>query len=172
MLKSKYIILVLQIVVLLSISGCDNPFAPRLVKNSNDQGSISDQKTIDGVFHNFRMAYKYKDTLIYGGLLASNFMFVYRNYDKGMDVSWGRSEDMLTTYGLFQAAQSLDLYWNDIVMEIGDSVKKDISRSFTMNIVFSASDIIPVQGRANLRLEREDTLNPWRITIWRDESNY
>lgn len=154
------------------ISACENPFAPKLATGTRKNGIISDQMTIEGVFSNFRYAYKYKDTLIYGNLLATNFMFVYRNYDKGVDASWGRAEDMNSTYGLFQAAQSLDLYWNDIVMERGDSVRRDVSRSFTMNITFSPTDILPIQGKAILRLERPDTLNPWRIAEWRDESNY
>ena len=159
MFKScKYItILVLALIL---VSACDNPFAPRLSTGVRKNGIISDQMTIEGVFSNFKYAYKYKDTLIYGGLLATNFMFVYRNYDKGMDASWGRAEDMMSTYGLFQAAQSLDLNWNDIVMEIGDSVRRDISRSFSMNITFSPTDILPIQGKAILRLERADTLIP------------
>ncbi len=162
------------IVMILSISSCTNPFAPKLADSSKSFPIISDQKTPDGVFQNFRYSYIFKDTLVYGKLLSDNFTFVYRNYDLGMDNSWGRDEDMLTTNGLFQASQNLDLIWNEIVIAAytSDSLTADISRGFTLTITFSPTDIIRVQGRVNLRLARNDLKDIWKILIWRDESDY
>ncbi|OGU39424.1 MAG: hypothetical protein A2X61_11725 [Ignavibacteria bacterium GWB2_35_12] len=160
--------------VIFVISACTNPFAPKLADPIINISLLSDQKTVDGVFKNFRYAYIFKDTLVYGKLLDYDFTFVYRNYDLGIDNSWGRDEDMLTTYGLFQATQNMDLIWNDVVTSVfqEDSLTADISRGFTLSVVFSPTDIIRVQGRANFRLNRKKLDDLWKIQIWRDESNY
>lgn len=160
------------ITIILILCACVNPFAPKLADVPSEGNIISDQKTIEGIFQNFRYAYIFKDTVVYGNLLTNDFTFVYRNYDQGVDVSWGRDEDMLTTSGLFQASQNLDLLWNEVIVEAGDSLVKDISRGFTLNIVFSPTDILSVQGRANLHLRKELPANIWKIAKWRDESNY
>ncbi len=86
--------------------GCKNPFSPTLDTNPNNSGStLSDLKTINGVFQNFQYAYTFKDTIIYGQFISQNFTFTYRDYDKNFDVSWGRDDEMKTNYGLFQNTQ-------------------------------------------------------------------
>ena len=158
--------------ILCVISACTNPFAPKLSDIPLGDGGFGDQKTVDGVFQNFRSAYLYKDTLAYGRLLSPNFTFIYRNYDKGVDGSWGRDEEMLTTSGLFNAAQNLELVWNDVVISLGDSTLRDISRGFNLTITFNPQDVVRVQGRVNLQIQRKSTNDNWQIIRWRDESNY
>jgi hypothetical protein len=160
------------VILFLSAISCNNPFAPGLAEDGSEHSILGDQKTIEGVFQNFRYSYIFKDTVVYGNLLHDDFTFVYRDYDLGVDVSWGRDQDMLSTNGLFQGTQNLDLIWNDIILEIGDSTLKDISRSFNLTVMFSASDVIRVQGRASFRLRRNNTDEIWKIIQWRDESNY
>lgn len=156
----------------LLVSACTNPFAPALADDSQAAEVLGDQRTVAGLFQNFRYAYVFKDTLTYGRLLDRTFSFVYRNYDKGIDVTWGRDEDMLATHGLFNAAQQLDLVWNDVVITEGDSLAQTISRGFNLTITFNPSDIIRAQGRVNLRIERPSIGDVWKIVRWRDESNY
>jgi hypothetical protein len=103
---------------------------------------------------------------------CSRRTFVYRNYDQGVDISWGRDEDMMTTSRMFQAAQSLDLIWNEVIVAVGDSSVQDISRGFNMTIVFSPSDILRVDGRAEFRIVRTGQDSLWKISQWRDDSNY
>lgn len=167
--KNIIISLLFQALVLVS---CTNPFAPELADLKSEKPLFSDQTTIQGVFDNFRLAYQFKDTMLYGKLLDDNFVFSYRNYDKGIDNNWGRNEDMITTNGLFRAAQSLDLIWNDVIISAGDSLIQDISRGFTLTIVFNPNDIISVQGRVVLTMKRDSVSRPWKIAVWRDESNY
>jgi hypothetical protein len=178
----KFIKLLAYFGFLLIMYSC-NPFAPALNVGVGGNAIITDQTTDDGVFENFRYAYIFKDTVVYGNLLDNNFTFIYRNYNQegvGVDISWGRDEDMITTSRLFSACQSLDLIWNEKIISIEDTMKvgdslvwiRDISRGFTLTVVFSPTDIIPVQGRANFRLTRSNPVNPWKILIWRDESNY
>lgn len=158
-------------VLFLYFSGCINPFAPSLNEDLNNQGSIiSDQKTIEGVFQNFKYAYTFKDTTIYGHLLAPDFTFMYRDYDAGFDNSWGRDEEMKVTYGLFQNTERLDLIWNNIVMISNDST--NIIRSFNLTITFSPTDIPRIDGKVNLSLRKDPVSGIWQIYRWIDESNF
>ncbi len=151
---------------------CTNPFAPKLSDKLPTITGLGDQHTVEGIFQNFKYAYQFKDTLTYGQLLAPDFTFTYRDYDKGIDNSWGRDQDMLTTAGLFQAAQRLEIVWNEVVTSIGDSVVKDISRGFNLTITFSPTDVLRLNGRVDLRLRRQSANDVWKIVRWRDESNY
>lgn len=161
----------LLIGVLFAASSCFNPFAPRFVQQSSGT-LLGDQRTLDGVFQNFRYAYIFKDTLTYGQLLAPNFVFIYRNYDRNVDVTWGRDEEMFSTNGLFRTAQTLDLVWNEIIFSSGDSLNTTIQRGFNLTITFNASDVIRLDGRVNLSLVREKPGDVWMIRRWRDESNF
>jgi hypothetical protein len=147
-----------------------NPFAPKL-DDSTGTVRFGDPHTIEGYFQSFRYAYQFKDTTLYGNLLASNFVFSYRNYDRGVDVEWGRDEEVRTTSALFQAAQSLDVLWGNILDSTGTPTSIEITRSFALDISFNPGDISHVDGRAIFRLERPTAADQWRATRWRDESN-
>jgi len=141
-----------------------------LDENLGSDGSlISDQKNVEGIFQNLQYAYTFKDTSIYGGLLSHDFSFSYRDYKLGVDVSWGRDDEMQATYGLFENTQRLDLVWNNIVSVTQDST--NIVRSFNLTITFNPTDIIFVDGRINLSL-RKNSSDKWMITRWVDESNF
>jgi len=146
-----------------------NPFAPKLDTESDASGLISDRKQIDGVFTNLQYAYSFKDTTIYGEMLKDDFTFTYRDYELGVNVSWGRDEEMKVTYGLFQNSQKLDLIWNDIVAISSDST--NVVRSFNLTITFNPTDIILVDGKVNLTLAK-DAEAKWYLVQWIDESNF
>lgn len=150
---------------------CINPFAPGWDEET-DKSICPNLNEIDGVLCNFRNAYLFKDTTIYGTLISPNFNFIYRDYDRGVDVLWGRDDEMRTTYGLFQSATALSLIWNNEVSSSGDSVRQTIVRSFNLTITFNPGDIVRIDGYANLTFERESFLSPWKIVRWRDESNF
>lgn len=158
--------------VFILLAACTNPFAPKLAEVQDDDAVLGDQTTIEGVFKNFRYSYIFKDTVVYSQLLADDFTFTYRNYEKGIDVTMSREEDMLSTARMFSATQNLDLVWNEINLSYGDSLVKDISRSFQLTIVFSSTDIVNIYGRAFFRLKRPSSKDVWKINHWRDESNY
>lgn len=158
---------------LIIFAGCKNPFAPSLDFSSGDQGqSVSDLTTTDGVFKNFQYAYSFQDTSIYGKLISGDFTFTYRDYDHGFDVSWGRDEEMKTTYGLFRNTQRLDLIWNNIILSTQDSTSANIVRGFNLTITFNPTDVVRIDGRVNMNLARDPATKKWRITNWRDESNF
>jgi hypothetical protein len=168
----KFVFILIPLVLVLV--GC-NPFAPGLDESSDDTSKLlSDQKTPDGIFQNLKYAYTLRDTSIYGHLLDGNFTFVYHDYDRGVDVTWGRDEEMRATSGLFQNAQRLDILWNDVVTSSIDSTntKAMVKRGFNLTVTFNPSDIIYVDGYANLTLARVQAQDPWMIIRWNDESNY
>ena len=155
--------------MLFTLAGCVNPFAPKIDDTLGEsKGLISNQSDVDGVFRNFQYAYTFKDTLIYSQIIHQDFIFSYRDYDVGQDVSWGREREMTTCTGLFQNSQRLDLVWNNINSISGDS--SHIVRSFNLTITFNPTDIIYIDGRVNLTLAKEK--NKWKITRWIDESNF
>ena len=164
--------LVLPFVLLLA--AC-NPFAPGLDDSPDSSTKLfSDQKTTDGVFQNLKYAYTLRDTSIYGQLLDGNFTFVYHDYDRGVDVTWGREEEIRATAGLFQNAQRLDILWNDVVSSSVDSTntKAMVKRGFNLTVTFNPGDIVYVDGYANLTLQRAQPDDRWMIIRWNDESNY
>jgi len=170
----KYICLLIPILCMLV--SC-NPFAPGQDDSSGDAAALlSDQKNPDGVFQNLKYAYTFRDTTIYGQLFDGNFIFLYPDYDRGgVEISWGRDEEMRTANGLFQSVQRLDLLWNNIIDSSSiDSYTTDasISRGFNLTVTFSASDIVRVDGYASLRLVRQGTEYPWMIVRWHDDSNH
>jgi hypothetical protein len=163
----KYI---LSVIFLFVLGGC-NPFAPT-VDDSLPENPFGDTKTIDGFFQAFRFSYQFKDTLIYGKLIGQDFTFSYRNFDKGLDFEWGRSEEMRTTGSLFETAQTLDLLWGNILDSSGTDIIYDITRAFSLNVTLNPGDILHVDGRAIFHLERPTKDDPWLALRWRDESNF
>ena len=165
----KYFLILLVLAPV--IQSCFNPFAPKIDTSNTNQNILSDQKTIEGVFQNFKYSYTFKDTAIYGGLLADNFVFTYFDYDLGAEVSWDRPTDMKTTNGLFTNTQSLNLIWNNIVFQEGDSLFVDVKRGFNLTITFNPNDIINFYGFVDLTLTRPTASDVWRILRWKDLTN-
>ena len=152
-------------------TSCVNPFAPKL---DTDLASLAcaELATTDDVFCVFRNAYAFKDTTLYGSILAPEFTFIYTDYDLGVDVSWGRAEEMRSSYGLFQSAQSLTLTWNDALSSEGNDTARTVIRGFNLTVTFNPSDITRIDGYANMKFARASIHDPWKIVRWRDESNY
>ncbi len=156
-------------VLSLAFASCDNIFSPGL-DETTPASILTDQKTVEGLFQNFKYAYTFKDTTVYGNLLGEEFVFTYRDYVSGFDVSWDRATDMRTTNGLFNNAQKLEVVWNNIIFQGGDSLIQNVKRSFNLTITFNPSDIVRLNGFADMTLTRNSSESVWKITRWRDES--
>jgi len=152
---------------------CHNPFAPKLSDGSelNSQLSVS-QQTIDGFFESFKSAYTFRDTTIYGKLLSPDFIFTYQDFDRGVDVSWGREEDMRATHGLFVNSEQLELSWNYFRDYQIDSLEANISRSFKLRVTFSSTDVVQGEGNVRFKLQRPSKTADWKLVRWQDESNF
>jgi hypothetical protein len=152
-----------------------NPFAPGLDTNIDPNSSVlGDPTTVEGVFQNIKYAYTFRDTSIYGELVNSDFIFLFRDYDRGADVTWGRDEEMRTTNALFRTVQRIDLLWTNIVSQSIDSSNTRLSvvRGFNLKVTLNPADIQQADGYANLALIRQTPVGPWQILRWRDESNF
>jgi hypothetical protein len=151
-----------------------NPFSPPIDANISQKGISAD--SVNGFFEIFREAYQFKDTTVYGRLLAPNFVFSYRNYDRGLDLEWGRDEEMQATGSLFASSEALDLLWGAILDSIrdpsGNDTTYDITRAFSLNITLNSSEILHTDGRATFKLRRQSKNDPWQAIRWRDESNF
>lgn len=147
-----------------------NPFAPQL-SDSSSTIQFGDPHTVPGYFQAFRYAYEFKDTSIYGTLLAPDFIFSFRDYNIGVDIQWGRDDDMRATAGLFQYAQTISLLWGDVIDSTGTSTAFDVTREFSLDVTFNPDDIEHVDGRAIFHLERASASDPWKAGSWQDESN-
>lgn len=169
--KKKYLILIVVYCSLLMavFSSCDNIFSPKL-DSSTPTSILTDQKTIEGLFQNFKYAYTFKDTTVYGNLLTEDFIFTYRDYESGFDVSWDRATEMQTTNGLFQSSQKLDVVWNNIIFQGGDSLNQNVKRSFNLTITFNPGDITRINGFVDMNIHRNSQQDVWKIQRWRDES--
>jgi hypothetical protein len=154
------------------ICSCTNPFAPKFDETTGGSSTITDLKTIEGVFQNFQYSYTFKDTLIYGEFISQDFNFTYRDYDEEIDRSWGRDDEMSATYGLFQNSQRLELIWNNIVLSSVDSLSANIVRGFNLTVTLNPTDILRVDGRVNLSLRKNASTEKWQIIRWIDESNF
>ena len=161
----------LSLAAVLFASGCINPFAPKLDLTPASE-SCSDLTSIDNVLCTFRNAYTFKDSTLYGSVIDPNFTFSFRDYDHGVDVTWGRTDEMRTTYALFQNAQSLTLIWDNEISSSGNDTTFSSIRGFNLTVTFSSNDIANVDGYANLTFYRPSTKDGWKIVRWRDESNF
>lgn len=165
----KYAVRIAVLSVIAAGISC-NPFAPAIDNTISQNGFSAD--SVSGFFEIFRSAYQFKDTTSYGKLLAPNFVFSYRNYDRGLDLEWGRDEEMQTTGSLFASSESLELLWGNVLDSSGNDTVYDISRSFSLDITLNPGDILHVDGRAIFSLARSGKKDPWRAIRWRDESNF
>ncbi len=162
----------LAIVSLAVLAISCNPFAPRLDTDLTSGSILGDQTTVDGVFQNVKYAYAFRDTSIYGQLIDPAFTFIYRDYERGVDVSWGRDDEMRTTSGMFDNVERLDLVWSNTMSADSSETQANVTRYFNLTVTFNASDIERADGYANFTLEHSKSGTPWKVVRWQDESNF
>ncbi len=163
------------VVPVLSFVLACNPFAPGLDNSvGGPESLLGDQSTIEGVFQNVRYAYTFRDSTIYGQIIGADFLFSFRDYERGVDVTWGRDEEMRVTHGLFNTAQRLDLVWNNILAQSLDSAATlaTVSRNFSLTVTFNPDDIVRADGYATLTLTRPTSADVWMVQRWRDDSQF
>ncbi len=169
----KIFVILIVLSVLFLVKAC-NPFAPAISEEGGGNTVITDQLTVAGVFQNFNYAYRFKDTLVYGSLLHDDFVFSYKNFDRGDNPSWDRQMDMLKTYKLFQAAYKIELVWNEAWSEtpyqIEDTMFVNVNRRFSLRVYYSSTIYDDVMGNAFFKLRRMKPKDPWKIEVWIDQS--
>ncbi len=161
------------LVAVLALSGlsCLNPFAPHLNTELGVQ-LCGDHSQAENVFCSFRNAYLFKDTTLYGSLLAPSFVFIYTDYDQLVEKNWGRDDEMRLTYTMFQSVQSLALTWNTELALNETDTQLSVERGYTLTVSFSSADVAQVNGVASFIFLRPHAGEPWQILRWQDKSNF
>ncbi len=139
-------------ILLLCITGCENPFAPLL----GDPVSIwTDQTTVGGLLDNFRNAYTRKDSLRYAECLACpDYRFNYFDEELG-EYSWmPREVDLATTGRLFRHFSTVDLRWVGVAEELAQRDDLGLDISFTVFFELTLNyDVITGHARFSVRRE-------------------
>ena len=151
---------------------CVNPFAPKLTR-SLESGDliVTDQRSPEEVMQNFRIAYIFRDSLLYSNQLDSSFLFLYLDPYTGQLNSWGREDDLKSTGGMFRHFQLVDLVWNSILFSWHNEVSGEIGQSFNLTLIGDDGSDYKMTGRAVFSL-RKCADDKWRITQWKDESDF
>ena len=159
--------------VVFIMSGCFNPYAPELTDMLETSDLIvTSQKSPEEVLQNFKVAYTFRDSLLYSDVIDTSFLFVYFNPNEGSSgrfVSWGREEDLTTTGRHLRHFQVIDLVWNATLYEIQAEDTGELSKGFNLTLVGDDIDY-QVSGRAVFSF-RKCQDEKWRITRWKDESD-
>lgn len=170
---------------ILIVSGsCFNPFAPELENSPDVNLLITEQKSADDVLHNFKLAYFFRDSLLYSELLDSSFIFIYFDPNietSGRFVSWGRDTDLRTTGRLFREFDGVNLVWESTVykdtltwnQENTKPVKIEYINRFSLKLSSSTDGFdFDLWGKAHFTFIHCDYDDKWRIVRWKDESYY
>jgi hypothetical protein len=165
------------VLMVLSVTNCFNPFAPRLDQSGNQGIVITDQRSPDEVLQNFLYAYTFKDSLVYADILDSSFVFVYFDPNlggSGRFVSWGRDVDLKTTGQLFRNSETITLTWNSTIYQdttFVDSEIAGIELSKTLQLyLYGKFGEYSFSGSAIFDFKICDD-KKWRLTRWKDESS-
>ena len=151
---------------------CLNPFAPKLDRSIGSSDIVTEQTTPAEVMQNFKIAYTFRDSLLYSDLLDTAFVFVYFDPDAGTSgnyVSWGRDVDLSTTGKLFRHFTIIDLVWNTTLYEFDEGDRGELSKSFDLTLTGTDVDY-HLSGRAVFSF-RKCADSRWRITRWKDETD-
>lgn len=157
----------------LSAAACWNPFAPRLTDSLEGSDLIlTEQKTPEDVLQNFKVAYAFRDSLLYSDLLDTAFQFVYYDPNEGPSgqfVSWGRDVDLRATGSLLRHVQIADLVWRSTLSETLGEADASISKGFDLTLVAEDFDVT-LSGRALFEFRRCRD-EKWRIVRWTDDTD-
>lgn len=156
---------------MLMLASC-NPFAPHLEEGYPYAHLLGDPTTIDGYFVAFRSAYELRDISLYEPLIDSAFVFLYTDFDVGIEREWGFIQELESTRRLFQNAVGVQLQWNQVITqnELEPYTRIRVVRSFNLTIALEGSDAFRGDGNVNFLLVRRDSTDAWRLQRWRDES--
>ncbi len=159
------------IVISIAYGGC-NPFAPAVGEGDPFGDLLGDPKTIEGYFTNFRNAYELRDMSLYESLIDSSFVFIYTDFDTGIEREWGFGQELESTRRLFENTVEVQLQWKQIIsrQEFDNGVRAVAVRGFNLAVGLDTGEVFRGDGNVNFLLARADTTLGWRLIRWRDES--
>lgn len=165
--------LVVIIALAIGVAAC-NPFAPALEEGDEFDDLMGDPRTVDGFFSAFKYAYELRDINLYQSLLDSSFVFIYYDFDSGVEREWRYAQDIESTRRLFNRAVNIQLTWNQMIAQdvFDENRRAQVVRSFDLLVGLAGSEAMRGSGNVNFLLSRRDTTLAWRLERWRDESEF
>ncbi len=170
------------IIVIFSLA-CLNPFAPELEKTADVQFLVTEQQNPVEVLQNFKLAYFFRDSLLYSDVLDSEFVFYYFDPNlesSGRYVNWDRGADLKTTGSLFRAFDVINLVWGSTTYE--DTLSRDLNnapdkieliKNFSLKLMDSKGGMdFSLWGKATFTFIKSHYDQKWRIIGWKDDSYY
>jgi hypothetical protein len=152
---------------------CRNPFAPKLTQSLESSGLVvTTQQSPAEVLQNFKVAYTFRDSLLYSDLMDTAFQFVFFNTDEetsGRFESWGRDVDLRITGRMFRHFQVLDLIWKTTLFEVRNDSTAEMSQGFDLTLVAEDFDY-KLSGKAVFSF-RKCRDGKWRIIRWKDDTD-
>lgn len=133
---------------------------------------ITEQQTPQEVMQNFKVAYTFRDSILYSDLLDTSFIFLYFDPNEGVsgqNVSWERQVDLKTTGRMFRHFQVIDLVWNSTLNESINEQTGEISKGYVLSLGGESGDY-RLTGRAIFSF-RKCSDDKWRISRWQDVSD-
>ncbi|MEX0686931.1 MAG: hypothetical protein WD267_08845 [Balneolales bacterium] len=172
-MKRPAIYIIPYILVAYAVSTCINPFAPGELDGDPFGSLLGDPTSIEGFYSRFQNAYEIRDTTMYGELIHSDFIFTFRDQDRNVDVSWGRSEELSSTYNLFNQSIDIQLRWNNFISRLTneDETRSQVVRRFELSVAVRGNETLRTDGSASFLLVRSDSSESWQLLNWRDESD-
>ena len=160
------------LIVLPFLYGACNPFAPAIGEGDPFGDLLGDPKTVEGYFTNFRNAYEVRDVSLYESLIDSSFVFIYTDFDTGIEREWGFGQELESTRRLFESSVEVQLQWKQIIsrQEYNEGTRAVAVRGFNLAVALNNGEVYRGDGNVNFLLARADTTRAWRLTRWRDES--
>ena len=149
-----------------------NPFAPDLAEEGALFGDAGNPRTVDGFFARFRAAYELRDLSLYEPLLDSSFVFVYQDFDAQVERGWGFAQELESTRRLFTSTSDVRLRWGSDLTRTETPTEARVTRRFELALRLADDGTeLRTDGNVAFTLVRRDTLRPWRLARWRDESS-
>lgn len=181
LIQTKLQIIFSAILLIICINGCLNPFAPKIEQSSDLEFLITEQTTPDEVLTNFKLAYLFRDSILYSDIIDSSFTFYYFDTDidaAGIPLHWDRDTDLRTTGRIFRTFDIINLIWESTIFtdtldwdENQEANKIDLIKRFSLNLMQTTESLsFDLWGKASFTFERSPYDDRWRITRWTDES--
>lgn len=177
----------ITIFIIISISGCSNPFNPSLKEHNDYRDSIYSPDSPENVLRNLMLAYNQKDIDLYKSCLDKEFRFHVVSQQApeiGQDW-WGYEQEIEFHNNLFSKGSSDGRHSapNNIFLNLeippASLWQKDnqvghenwiiISCPFYLQLSYSGRTDIVANGFAKFHLKPSQ--GKWHIAIWVDESN-
>lgn len=164
---------------------CVNPFAPKLENSSEMEFLVTEQKSPEEVLQNFKLAYFFRDSVLYSDVIDQSFIFYYFDpnlENSGQYVNWGRDTELKTTGRLFRTFDTINLTWEstvyqDTLVVTADEpplpVKIEMIQRFSLKLASASNELdYDLWGKAIFTFILNSDDKKWRIMQWKDESYY